>query len=80
MFISAQISLYPLKEERLSPIIEEAWKILEENQLDLEKGVMSTVVAGEANRVFAAIREVFLRTAEKGAVSMVVTYSNACPI
>ena len=80
MFIPAQISLYPLKEQKLSPIIEEAWKILEENQLDLEKGAMSTVVAGEANRVFTAIREVFLKTAEKGAVSMVVTYSNACPI
>jgi len=80
MFISAQISLYPLKEQKLSPIIEEAWKILEENQLDLEKGAMSTVVAGEENRVFTAIREVFLKTAEKGAVSMVVTYSNACPI
>ena len=80
MFISAQISLYPLKEQKLSPIIEEAWKILEENQLDLEKGAMSTVVAGEANRVFTAIREVFLKTVEKGAVSMVVTYSNACPI
>ena len=30
MQISAQISLYPLKQERLSPAIEEAWRILEE--------------------------------------------------
>jgi hypothetical protein len=41
---------------------------------------MSTVVNGEAEKVFAAIRDVFLRSSEKGPVSMVVTFSNACPI
>jgi uncharacterized protein YqgV (UPF0045/DUF77 family) len=80
MLISAQISLYPLKQPRLSPTIEEAWKILEENGLDLQKGGMSTVVNGEAERVFAAVQEVFRRSAEKGSVSMVVTFSNACPV
>jgi uncharacterized protein YqgV (UPF0045/DUF77 family) len=80
MHISAQISLYPLKQQRLSPAIEEAWRILEEKSLDLQKGGMSTVVSGPAERVFTAIQEVFLRSAEKGFLSMVVTYSNACPI
>jgi len=80
MQISAQISLYPLKQPRLSPAIEEALKILEENQLDLKKGEMSTVVSGEAEKVFGAIKEVFLKAAELGPVSMVVTFSNACPI
>ena len=37
MQISAQVSLYPLRQERLSPAIEEAWKILEKNQLNVEK-------------------------------------------
>jgi uncharacterized protein YqgV (UPF0045/DUF77 family) len=80
MKISAQISLYPLKQQRLSPAIEEAWRILEENRLDLQKGGMSTVVSGTAERIFAVIQEVFVRLAEKGALSMVVTYSNACPV
>jgi uncharacterized protein YqgV (UPF0045/DUF77 family) len=80
MHISAQISLYPLKQQRLSPVIEEAWSILEQNRLDLQKGGMSTVVNGPAENVFAAIQEVFMRSAEKGSLSMVVTYSNACPI
>jgi len=66
MHISAQISLYPLKQQRLSPVIEEAWRILEENSL--------------AEMVFNAIQEVFMRSAEKGSLSMVVTFSNACPI
>jgi uncharacterized protein YqgV (UPF0045/DUF77 family) len=80
MHISAQISLYPLKQQRLSPVIEEAWRILEANRLDLQKGGMSTVVSGPAERVFGAIQDVFLRSAEKIPLSMVVTYSNACPI
>jgi uncharacterized protein YqgV (UPF0045/DUF77 family) len=80
MQISAQISLYPLKQPSLSPAIETAWMILEENQLDLKKGEMSTVVSGEAEKVFGAIKEVFLKAAELGPVSMVVTFSNACPI
>jgi len=80
MHVSAQISLYPLKQQRLSPAIEEAWRILEENRLDLQKGGMSTVVSGPAERIFAAIQQVFMRAAEKRALSMVVTYSNACPV
>ena len=80
MYISAQISLYPLKQERLSPAIERAWKILEESQLIMKKGEMSTVVSGEAEEVFRVIKEVFLKTAELGPVSMVVTFSNACAI
>ena len=80
MEISAQVSLYPLRQERLSPAIEEAWKILEKNQLNVEKGTMSTIVSGEVDQVFGAIREAFLRSAEKGQVSMMVTFTNACPI
>ena len=80
MQVSAQISLYPLRQQRLSPAIEEAWEILERNEIDLEKGTMSTVVSGEVDKVFGAIKEVFLRSAEKGQVSMVVTFANACPM
>ena len=80
MHISAQISLYPLKQQRLSPAIEEAWRTIEKKHLDLQKGGMSTVVNGPVERVFAAIQEVFLGAAEKGPLSMVVTYSNTCPI
>ena len=80
MDISAQISLYPLKQERLSPVIEDAWKILEKYHLDLQRGKMSTVVNGAAEKVFEALQEVFLRSAERRPLSMVVTLSNACPI
>ena len=80
MQISAQISLYPLKQQSLFPTIEAAWKILEAHQLNPQKGGMSTVVSGAAEEVFAAIQDVFLKSSERGLVSMVVTFSNACPI
>jgi len=80
MQISAQISLYPLRQKKLSPIIEEAWEILGGFSMDIKKGEMSTVVRGEAEKVFAAIQKVFLNSAEKGPISMVVIFSNACPI
>jgi len=80
MQISAQISLYPLKQEKLSPAIEAAWEMLEEFPLHVKKGEMSTVVSGEAERVFSAIRRAFLSSAEKGSISMIVIFSNACPI
>jgi hypothetical protein len=41
---------------------------------------MSSVVSGEAEEVFRAIKEVFLKSAGLGPVSMVVTFSNACPV
>ena len=80
MQVSAQISLYPLRQERLAPTIDAAWKILEDSQLGLDKGGMSTIVTGEGDEVFRALKEVFLKSAEKGPVSMAVTFSNACPI
>ena len=80
MQISAQVSLYPLRQEKLSPSIEGAWKIMQEFPLSLTKGEMSTVVSGEAEKVFSAIQKAFLSSAEKGPTSMVVIFSNACPI
>jgi len=41
---------------------------------------MSTVVTGRAEDVFLVIRNIFLRSAERGKLSMVITFSNACPI
>jgi uncharacterized protein YqgV (UPF0045/DUF77 family) len=80
MQISAQIALYPLRQEKISPAIEEAWNILEENQLDLNKGKMSSVVSGEVDKVFNAIKEIFQRSAEKGPTVLAVTFSNTCPL
>lgn len=41
---------------------------------------MSTLVSGEDNAVFAALKEAFQEVAQQGDVVMVVTLSNACPL
>ena len=48
---------------RLTPTIDAAWKILEDSQLGLDKGGMSTIVTGEGDEVFRALKEVFLKSA-----------------
>jgi len=78
--VSAQISLYPLRQETLGPAIETLRLALEREGLVPEVGPMSTVVSGETDRVFAALQKGFEEAAARGPVALVVTLSNACPV
>ena len=79
MRVSAQVSLYPLRQERLGPAIALFREALERRGIDAQVGAMSTHCAGESGQVFRALEEGFARAAERGDVAMVVTVSNACP-
>jgi hypothetical protein len=76
MIASAQISVYPLRQDRLGPAIEGVRKSLADHRLTPEVR-MSTIVAGEGAAIFAALREAFAKAAELGEVVMTVTVSNA---
>jgi uncharacterized protein YqgV (UPF0045/DUF77 family) len=80
MIISAQISVYPLRQQHLGPTIDAVKQVLESKGLEPEIGTMSTVVTGEAKDVFFALHEAFDQAAASGHVVMTVTVSNACPI
>jgi uncharacterized protein YqgV (UPF0045/DUF77 family) len=80
MIISAQLSLYPLRQAHLSPAIDMVRDVLSAAGLQPVVGPISTVVTGEADRVFTALREAFLRAASLGHVVMTLTLSNACPV
>jgi uncharacterized protein YqgV (UPF0045/DUF77 family) len=80
MVISAQLSFYPLRQEHLSPSILAVRTALETSGLHPETGSMSTLVTGEAEVVFSALREAFVQAAASGHVVMIVTLSNACPV
>lgn len=80
MTVSAQISLYPLRQERLGPAIEAFRRALEGAGLAPEVGAMSTMVSGDTAALFTALRAGFERAAELGPVAMVLTVSNACPV
>jgi len=80
MRVSAQISVYPLRQERLGPAVDAVRLALESRGLEPEVGPMSTVVTADAEAIFTALREAFERATGTGAVAMVLTVSNACPV
>jgi uncharacterized protein YqgV (UPF0045/DUF77 family) len=80
MIASAQISVYPLRQERLAPAVEAVQASLAEHGLVAKVGPMSTTAVGEDSVLFAALRAAFARSAELGQVVMTITVSNACPI
>jgi uncharacterized protein YqgV (UPF0045/DUF77 family) len=80
MTTSAQISVYPLRQEHLGPAVESVRSALEEHGLTAKIGPMSTTVTGESAVMFAALAEAFAKAASSGQVVMTITISNACPI
>lgn len=80
MTISAQVAIYPLRQQRLTPAIDALTDALKAHGLAAEVGSMGTTVLGDAADVFAALRDGFVRAAETGHVVMTVTVSNACPV
>ena len=80
MPIAAQVSIYPLREGRLSPSINRALDVFRAQGLEVAPGAMSSVISGDDEALFAALKEVFRQTSEEGEVVMVVTLSNACPV
>ena len=79
MRVTAQVSVYPLRQPHLGPAVEDVRRALESAGLDPQVGPMSTFVRGDAERIFAALREAFESAASTGQVAMVFTVSNACP-
>ena len=77
--LAAQLSIYPLRQSSLSPIIQEAYEILERHHLRVIPGAMSSVVMGRSPNLWAGLQEVYSHAAAQGDVVMIVTLSNACP-
>jgi uncharacterized protein YqgV (UPF0045/DUF77 family) len=80
MIASAQVSVYPLRQEHLGPTIDMVRQALEAHGLQGEVGPMSTTVTGDAAVVFRALADAFDKAARTGQVVMTFTVSNACPV
>lgn len=80
MVVSAQIAIYPLRQDRLTPAVTAVSRALETAGLRPEVGSMSAIVTGETATVFSALEEAFTKAATLGHVVMTVTISNACPV
>jgi uncharacterized protein YqgV (UPF0045/DUF77 family) len=79
MTVQAEISLYPLAESDLLPVIEDFLGALTEQGLNPQTGAMSTIVAGDSATVFSTIAEAFEQVAADHRCVLIVKYSNACP-
>lgn len=79
MRVSAQTSIYPLRQNRLSPAISAVQTAMVECGLEPEIGRMSTLVSGEPDVVSAALRDAFARAGAHGQLVMVITVSNSFP-
>jgi uncharacterized protein YqgV (UPF0045/DUF77 family) len=77
--VTAQVSLYPLRQESIGPPIREAVRVFRQHGLETRIGEMSTLVWGEEQALFAALQQAFHQAAESGDAVMVVTLSDACP-
>jgi len=78
--IAAQVSLYPLRVRSLTPFINDALKVFKDLNLDIIPGSMSTIITGNENVVWQALRDAFNECAAQSALVMTITVSNACPI
>jgi len=79
MRIQAEVSLYPLRTGDLSEPIDAFCRFLRHDDVKVDPGAMSTLVAGNYDDVFAAIKDAFARAANEYQVVMMVKLSNACP-
>jgi len=80
MIASAQIAIYPLRQDHLSPAVTVVRETLAEAGLRAETGPMSTLVIGDAPAIFSALAQAFERAAALGHAVITATVSNACPI
>lgn len=77
--ITAQVSLYPLGKDDLSPSIDAVTETFARHGVERQTGAMSTLVWGDDEKVFPALVEAFREAAAQGHAVMVITVSNACP-
>ncbi len=78
--LAAQVSLYPLGDEDLSPRIDHVIEVFRTHPLSVEMGPMSTLLAGDEVAIFEALREAARVASDGGKMVMVVTLSNACTV
>ena len=77
--MAAQVSIYPLRQTSISDAISEALEAFRATGVKVRPGAMSTVISGNEDAVFAALREGYRAARVQGDVVIVATLSNACP-
>lgn len=80
MIVSVEFSIYPLKEKHISSFLEDAFLILRNYGLSINKGSMSSIISGESEKIFHALREIYDKISSNSQVVIIAKFSNACPV
>ncbi len=79
MKVQAEVSLYPLRTRKLSGPVDEFCEVLRSHGLHAETRSMSTLIVGESEGLFAALKEGFDVAARRAEIVIDCKISNACP-
>ena len=79
MRVEAEVSLYPLGQERLSPFINSFVNVLRAHGCEADVGQMSTLVQGNTEQVFSGLKAAYEAAACEGGCVLILHASNACP-
>lgn len=79
MGVSVQVSFYTLGGTDLADAIGNFVAVLDRHGLACEVGSMSTVIWGDLEDIFSALRDAYEQASKGNATVMMVTVSNACP-
>ena len=79
MKVQAEVSLYPLRQNDLTEPIQQFVKSLNNDNLNVKTGSMSSVISGDSKIVFQSLHKAFEQAAQKYEVVLTAKISNACP-
>ncbi|MCF7855078.1 MAG: hypothetical protein K9N51_09795 [Candidatus Pacebacteria bacterium] len=80
MQVELEVSLYPLAEEHLEHPVKDFADLLEAHGCDIEHTPLSSIVRGESQKVFEALRLGYEQAARKSGCVLIVKACNACPL
>lgn len=75
-----EVSIYPLGEAHLGPVITTFVETLSGYGLKVTPGPMSTLVVGDGALIFTALQEAYMAAAKASSVVINVKISNTCPV
>jgi len=77
--IACQFSIYPLRQEHVAPGVEDAIEAAAAAGVTARVQNLSTLIHGEEEAVFAAIRAAFAAARAHGSTVMVATFTTGLP-
>jgi uncharacterized protein YqgV (UPF0045/DUF77 family) len=80
MKVDAEASLYPLGQKELGAGVKAFIEVLREHGCQAKVGSMSSLITGDSEQVFDALRLGYDRAASDGGCVLIVKACNVCPV